>query len=132
MAGSDIDVVRAVFSAFAERDVERLVAMADPQMVFHTVTGDYAGHAQPYRGHEGLRRYFRDVAQVWEELTLTPTEFRPVGEIVLVTGRVNARSPARVISGSAGWIWRVRDGLAVYCRVYPSAAAAVADAEQAR
>ncbi len=128
VAGSDIDVVRAVFSAFAERDLERVLAMVDPEMVFHTVTGSYVGHDRPYRGHDGLRRYFRDVGRAWDELTLTPSEFREVGEVILVTGRVDARSPARVVSGSAGWIWRVRDGRAVYCRAYPSASAALADA----
>ena len=81
-------VVRAVFAAFAERDVERVLELIDPEVEFTPVTSDYAGRTEPYRGHDGIREYFRDVALVWDDLRLTPRDFREVGEsIVLVTGR---------------------------------------------
>ena len=94
------------------------------------MTGEQAGRTEPYRGHAGMRQYFRDVAAVWEELHLTPREFRPQGDLILVTGKVSARSRARTISGSTGWIWRVRDGKVVYGRVYDSAADAIAALEE--
>ena len=124
MERSDIDVVKEVYAAFAARDSERVVAVLDPDAVFIAVTGGILGRTQPYRGHEGMREYFRDVARVWDELVLTPREFEEVGDQILVTGRVSARSPSRMISGSTGWVWRVRDGLVVYARVYASAAEA--------
>jgi ketosteroid isomerase-like protein len=127
---TDIEVVREVFVAFAARDVERVLALADPEVVFTAVTGGVVGKAEPYRGHEGMREYFRDVADVWDELVLTPGEFRQVGDAILVTGKVNARSPARVVSGSTGWVWRVRDGRVVYGHVFPSAADAIAAVEE--
>ena len=126
MAGSDIDVVKAVCAAFTERDVEGVLAHADADMVFSPVTGDYAGRTEPYRGHDGLRQYFRDVAVVWDDLRIVPGEFRQTGNTILVTGRVSARSPARIVAGSTGWIWRLRDGLVVYARAYHSAAEAMA------
>ena len=125
----DIEVVREVFVAFAARDVERVIALVDPDVVFTAVTGGVVGKAEPYQGHEGMREYFRDVAEVWDEIVLTPREFRQVGDAILVTGKVNARSPARVVSGSTGWVWRVRDGRVVYGHVYPSAADAIAAVE---
>jgi ketosteroid isomerase-like protein len=118
---SDVDVVKAVFAAFAERDLERVLELAAPEIEFIAVTSDYAGRTGPYRGHDGIRQYFRDVAEVWDELRLAPTDYRIVGEQVLVTGRVSARSPARVVSGSTGWVWRVRAGKVVRARVYASA-----------
>lgn len=119
-------MVRAVFEAFAERDVEAVLARSHADIVFVAVTGDHAGRTEPYRGHDGLRQYFRDVAAVWDELRIVPGEFRRDGDTILVTGRVSARSPARIVAGSTGWIWRLRDGLVVYVRVYPSAADAMA------
>jgi uncharacterized protein len=121
---SDLDVVKEVYAAFAARDVERVVAALDPDVVFIAVTGGVVGRTEPYRGHEGMREYFSDVAQVWDELVLSPRDFEEVGDAILVTGRVSARSPARTISGSTGWVWRIRDGLVVYVRVYASAAEA--------
>jgi ketosteroid isomerase-like protein len=125
----DIEVVRAVFWAFSERDVEGMLEHAHEDIVFSAVTADYAGRTGPYLGHEGIRDYFRDVAAVWDEIRLTPTEFRRVGDTVLVTGKVSARSHARMIAGSAGWIWRVREGKIAYGRVYPSAGDAIAALE---
>jgi len=123
---SDIDVIKAVFEAFSERDVEGVVARSHPEVEFSAVTGDHAGRTEPYRGHDGLRQYFRDVSAVWDELRIVPGEYREDGDVILVTGRVSARSPARIVAGSTGWIWRVRDGLVTYARVYPSAADAMA------
>jgi ketosteroid isomerase-like protein len=120
-------VVKAVFAAFAERDLERVLDAIDPEMEFTAVTADLAGRTEPYRGHAGMREYFRDVAMVWDDLRLNPREFRKVGDSILVTGRVTARSPARIVDGSTGWIFRVRDGRVVYGRVYASAG----DAERA-
>jgi ketosteroid isomerase-like protein len=121
---TDIDVVKEVYAAFAARDIERVEALLDPDVVFIAVTGGIIGRTEPYRGHEGMREYFSDVALTWDELVLTPREFEEVGDAILVTGRVSARSPSRMISGSTGWVWRVRNGLVVYVRVYSSAAEA--------
>jgi ketosteroid isomerase-like protein len=96
-------------------------------MEFTPVTADLAGRTEPYRGHEGMREYFRDVSVVWDDLRLHPREFREVGDSILVTGRVTAHSPSRIVEGSTGWVFRVRDGRVVYGRVYASAA----DAEKA-
>jgi ketosteroid isomerase-like protein len=120
-------VVKAVFAAFAKRDLDGVLDVIDPEMEFTAVTADLAGRTEPYRGHEGMREYFRDVAVVWDDLRLNPREFRVVGDSILVTGRVTARSPSRIVEGSTGWVFRVRDGRVVYGRVYGSAR----DAEQA-
>ncbi len=47
-----------------------------------------------------------------------------------MTGKVSARSRSRTVTGSTGWIWRVRDGKVVYVRVYASAADAIAALEE--
>ena len=126
MIATDIEVVKATFAAFAERDLDRVLALADPDIEFTAVTGEHAGRTEPYRGHDGMRQYFRDVAAVWEELRLTPRDFHTSGDRILVTGRVSARSRSRTVTGSTGWIWRVRDGKVTYVRVYASAADALA------
>ena len=129
MIATDIELVKATFAAFAARDLETVLALADPAIELTVPTANQVGRTEPYRGHDGLREYFRDVASVWEELRLTPREFREHGGLILVTGKVSARSRSRTVSGSTGWVWRVRDGKVVYVRVYESAADAVAALE---
>jgi ketosteroid isomerase-like protein len=126
---TDIEVVKATFAAFAARDLAGVLALAHPDIEFTAVTGEHAGRTDPYRGHDGLREYFRDVASVWEELRLTPREFREEGDLILVTGKASARSRSRTVTGSTGWIWRVRDGKVAFVRVYASAADATAALE---
>ena len=130
MIATDIEVVKAAFAAFVARDLEAALALADADIEFSAVTGDHAGRADPYRGHDGLRQYFRDVASVWEELRLTPRDFRASGDRILVTGRVSARSRSRTVSGWTGWVWRVRGGKVTHVRVYASAADAIAAVEE--
>jgi ketosteroid isomerase-like protein len=126
MDETDRDVIEAVYTAFAERDVEGVIAHLHPDVEFSAVTGEEAGRADPYRGHDGVRQYFRDVAEIWDELRIVPGDYRHDGDKILVTGRVSARSPARIVAGSTGWIWRLVERRVVYVRVYPSAADAMA------
>ena len=128
---TDIEVVKGMFAAFADRDLDGVLAMADPEIEFAAVTGEQVGRKEPYRGHDGMRQYFRDVATVWEELRLTPREFRVVGDLVLVIGKVSARSRSRTITGSTGWVFRVRDGKVDYAHAYASAADAIAAVDDA-
>ncbi len=126
LIATDIEVVKATFDAFAARDLQAVLALSDPDIEFTAVTGEHAGRTDPYRGHDGMRQYFRDVAEVWEELRLTPREFREEDDLILVTGKVAARSRSRTVTGSTGWIWRVRNGKVTFVRVYASAADATA------
>lgn len=118
------DIVRAVFAAFSRRDIDSLLAITDPDIVFVPPTGRLVGRDEPYRGHAGLRSYFADVARLWEELRSEPDEYIEIDDRVLCTGRVYAWGVGRVIDAPAGWVWRLRDGLVVEGRVYETRRAA--------
>jgi ketosteroid isomerase-like protein len=122
--GQNAEIVRKVFAAFSRRDVEALLALCDPEIVFVPPTGRLAGRDEPYRGHDGLRAYFADVARVWQELRSEPEEYIEIDDRVLCTGRVYAWGVGRVIDAPAGWVWRVRDGLVVEGQVYETRRAA--------
>ena len=125
---TDIDIVRAVFDAFARRDMARVAALISDDMEFHAVTAEVAGREGPYRGHAGMEQYFADVEEIWEEIRLTPIDFEEVGDSILVTGRVWARGSGRVVDSSTGWLFKVREGQLVWARVFESAAEATAAA----
>ena len=117
--GRNVDIVREVFDAFSHRDAQRLIAVAHPDIVFSPPTRNLANDGKPYVGHEGLRRYLADVAQVWQELrSEPPSSSRSDPDRVLCTGRVYAWGVGRVVDSPAGWVWRVRDGLLIEGVVY--------------
>ena len=82
-------------------------------------------------GHAGLRQYFADVAQVWDELLVTAKEVRTRGDAILVIGHVYARSRQVGIRDiPAAWVWRLQGELLVEGAVYSGADEALAALER--
>jgi ketosteroid isomerase-like protein len=114
----DIGVVRAVYAAFAARDIEAgLAHVAQDCEIVVEGTARIAGRHEPYRGHDGLRDYFADVRRTWDELTLHADDFRALPGSVVVMGHVEGRRGEHRIRRKVLWTWRLRDGLAVAVRV---------------
>ena len=116
----NVDLARRMFDAFAVRDVGAALAVSSEDVEFLPVTANLTTGGVPYRGHEGLTRYFEDVERVWSEVRLSPAEFRAVGDAVLVLGSVHAHGGGMIIDNPTGWLFRVRDGKICWGRVYGS------------
>ena len=76
MPRENVEVVRQAIEAIRsddiEADIERLVALSDPGVEFRSVLAAVEGAT--YRGHEGIRRYFSDLADSWQEWQNEPEE----------------------------------------------------------
>jgi ketosteroid isomerase-like protein len=118
--GPNLEVVERMFAAFAERDLEALVELMDPDLEFLPVTANLTTGGVPYRGRDGMERYFEDVERVWPELRLFPEEYRPGEGSVLVLGRVVARGGGMILDRPTGWVAQLRDGRICRLRVYGS------------
>jgi ketosteroid isomerase-like protein len=128
MEPSNPDTVRAVFDAFNRRDIEAALAVVDEQVEFVAPTAEMANDGLPYIGHAGMRKYYADVAAVWKELEVTPTEIREVGDAVLVLGRVYGRADGGYIQDSpAQWVMRFRGDRVAWIHVYTNRTAAFAE-----
>ena len=112
MREAAIDLTEALFEAFTARDVEAMIGLLDPEMEFFPIgTARLTGIDAPYRGHDGMQRYFADVDLVWQELRVIPQHYELTDDRVLVTGRVYARDrQGGVIDSPAGWLWVIKDG----------------------
>src|SRR3954465_4146054 len=87
MAGEE--VIRKAYSAFANRDLDAMVAISDEEIAGPPVPGLLAGRGEAYRGCEGLAAYMDDLSGQWKRIELQPQHFLPVGDDrVLVFGRV--------------------------------------------
>jgi ketosteroid isomerase-like protein len=122
---SDIEVVRAIYAAFARRDLEAALAWVAPDCVIDLRgTLSRLGRTEPYRGHEGMREYFADVARVWEELVLHADDFRAIPGSVIVMGHVDGRVDGEPVRRNAVWTWKVSGGKATQVRVADTGPAA--------
>jgi ketosteroid isomerase-like protein len=114
----DIDVVRAIYAAFAARDVEGALAYVSSDCELDLKgTAARIGRTEPYRGHEGFREYFADVARVWDDLVLHAEDFRVIPGTVIVLGHVEARMNGEPVRRGAVWSWKVQGGKATHLRV---------------
>jgi len=114
-------LVQRLYECFNRRDEECLVELCDEGMEFYPVmTAEAIGREAPYRGPTGLHDYLSDVAEVWEELRITPGEIEARGDSLLVHGRAYARSRELGIRDvPVAWIWGVRGGRFVRGEVFP-------------
>jgi len=122
-----MELVRRLFDAFNRRDMDEIIAVCDEEMEFFpVVTAEAVGRDAPYVGPAGLRGYFADVEQVWEELQITPSELERHGQTLLVRGRVYARSRELGIRDlPVAWIWTLRENLFIRGEVFPDPEQAV-------
>jgi PAS domain S-box-containing protein len=122
---SEIDpvtIVTEAFDAFARRDLDGMLSRCHPDFVLRSfATAQRVERTTPYRGHEGVHAYLRDVATVWEELSLTLLTFRQAQESVIGFGRVEGRRPGERVLGSIMWVVRLRDDLIASIEVFQAA-----------
>ncbi len=118
-----VSIVRAAFAAFTRRDLDALLSVSHPDIVLRPFrdTSALTGRKAPYTGHQGIRTYFGDVAEVWKSLKLTPTAFRLANESIIVFGRAESSSAAETRMLDVLWIWRIREGLIASVEVFQNA-----------
>jgi ketosteroid isomerase-like protein len=122
-------VIRRLFDAFSRRDVDATIALMDPEVEFFAPTATLAHEGTSYRGHEGIRDYFADIDRLWEELRVTPAEYRSEDDKVLVLGQIHARGAVGYLADSpAGWLWQLSGGKVIHGHVYTNPDDAVRDA----
>ena len=129
MAESEIEVVRSVFAAFAERGTEGLLEHLDPEVEWR-VRRDLPD-AQVYRGHEGIRTLMSRFDEVVEEPYYEPAEVLDAGKRVVVLLRWGGRgrgSGVEFEEREETWVIEVEDGKVVRVEEYPNRAAAMAAA----
>lgn len=122
-----MELIERLYDAFNRRDPAGIVAVCDPSMEFFPLaTAEAVGREAPYSGREGLRDYLGDVAEVWEELQISPSQLEQQGATLLVRGRVYARSRELGIRDMpVAWLWEVRGELFVRGEVFPDPEQAV-------
>jgi ketosteroid isomerase-like protein len=89
MSQENVEVVRRSFEAFNARDVDQLVGLSHPDCEWLPFRAQLEGIV--YRGHEGVRRFVRDMDEDWAAFRIDPLEFHDRGERIAVIGRVRAR-----------------------------------------
>jgi ketosteroid isomerase-like protein len=105
-----IEPVRRFADAVNARDPEGALAVSHPEIEFLSVL---AVSGRAYRGHEGVRRYFEDVAAAWAEwrVELHRITEGPDGRVVIVmTMHFRGKESGAALSDTTAHVWTLEDG----------------------
>lgn len=114
---SNQGVVKALYTAFATRDVPAILGLADPQMVVtQTEQLPWGG---TYHGHAGLRA-FMEALLGRVDSRVEVEEYVEAGDRVVAIGRTRGavRSSGTPFDIRVAHVWTIRDGKAVRFEAY--------------
>src|SRR5205085_12548369 len=87
--------------------VERMLQLIHEDAEWHT----YRGAEVVYRGHEGIRRYYAEVAGTATTASARPYTVRELGEAVLVSGSLETSEPGGAMAQhQVHWVYWLTDG----------------------
>jgi ketosteroid isomerase-like protein len=119
LGGPKEEVVARLFEAFSRGDFKGTLALVHPEVVFQPMTAAVTQAGEPYRGHEGIRRYAEDLESYWEELTIQLAQIRAAGTAVVALGLVSGRGPAGSFEDApTTWVVKFRDGLVAHAQIF--------------
>lgn len=104
MSQENVEAVKALFAAFADRDFEAAAKVLDPSVEIHPgIVGGPEGAV--YHGPAGMRQFWSDVDAAWAEFRITTERFRELDGRILVLGRAFARGRDSGITLDAPAAW---------------------------
>ena len=82
MTSERVRIVSAGYEGWNRRDPEALLADLAPDVEWRTA-GVFPGLKDVYRGHEGVREFWRSMQEAWEIIEIAPRAFVEHGDKVL-------------------------------------------------
>jgi ketosteroid isomerase-like protein len=123
VGSENVETVRRIYESFRTRDNETAFALLDPEIEWDMSEGGIPGLSEVYHGHEGVRGFWRQWLDAWDEIYLDAAE-----PVELVDGRVSVtvmrqRNRGR---GTGIWVdmvpyvqvWTLRAGRAVVMKLH--------------
>jgi ketosteroid isomerase-like protein len=125
MSEKNVEIVSRLIEANRSDDFEAtirtFIALCDPDWEYTRVTAQV--EPGTYRGHDDIRRYLTDMAEVWEEWRSEPEEVFEVGpDTVVATVRFHGigKASGAPVEVRLGFAVTLSDGTIMRARTYPS------------
>ena len=117
MSQENVEIVRRVYDAAARRDAATVLALYDPDIELDAcqlgVAGIAGGNEAVYRGHDGLRRFFRGWHEAWTNVAYDFEELIDAGDehvIAVVTRHARGRASGVEVERPFALVWTLRGG----------------------
>jgi hypothetical protein len=110
---------RRLVETFNARDIEAFIAYCDPQIEFQSTFAAIGGAV--YYGHDGMRKWHRDLEDVWgDDFRAEPEAFFDLGEHTVAVDVLHGRGrhSGADVALPAAQVAKWRDGLIVWHKAY--------------
>ena len=118
MSEENVELHRHAIDAFNNRDLDAFLTLAHPDVVGTARVTAIEGRA--YRGHDGIREWWRDMLGVFPDFRIEVVSVRDAGDLTVAKMRASAHGEGSAAPFEA-FVWQVlewRDGLAVRWQTY--------------
>jgi ketosteroid isomerase-like protein len=118
MSAENVEVVRRAIDAFSRGDAGAFAALTTPEVEWTTGLGAIEG--ETFRGWEGVETYFGRLSSAWDSFEFLAAEYRDLGDVVLVLGRLEGRGRGGgvPVDSPVGAVWDLREGRICRLRAY--------------
>jgi uncharacterized protein len=125
MAQENVELVRRAYAALNAGDVEGLIELCDQD--FEIDMEERVFNPATYRGHDGIRRFYGEVREVWAEYRWDPEELidREDQVVALLHAQGRGRGSGVEIDRRVAMVWTLGGAKALAVRFYVDRAAAL-------
>jgi ketosteroid isomerase-like protein len=125
MSQENVEIVRRAHKALNGGDVDALVALCD--VAFRLDMSDRVLNPAVYEGHDGIRRFYAEVREVWASYTWEPEELVESGDdvIALLRSSGKGRGSGIEMERRTAMVWTVRENRATSLRFFRDREAAL-------
>jgi ketosteroid isomerase-like protein len=113
-----VEIVRRAHQALNDGDMDALLALCAAD--FHLDMSDRVFNPAVYDGHDGIRRFYSEVCDVWERYVWEPEELLEADDLVvaLIRSFGRGRGSGAEVERRTAMAWTVRAGRAQALRFY--------------
>src|SRR5258708_39356441 len=121
MSQANVDLLKALYAAFASGDIPAVLAALDPRIEWNEAENFIYADRNPYVGPQAvlegvLMRFGSD----WDEFTITPEEWLDAGDRIVVLGTYSGthKSTGKQVRAQFAHIVSVKEGRVVRFQQY--------------
>jgi ketosteroid isomerase-like protein len=118
MSSQNAEIVLRAHEALNSGDIDALVTLCDTS--FRLDMSERVFNPAVYEGHDGIRRFYSEVRDVWESYVWEPEQLIEAGHevVVLLRSTGKGRGSGVEVERQTAMVWSVREGRAVALRFF--------------
>lgn len=121
MSQANVDLIHAIYDAFAAGDIAGVLGGMSPDIVWNEAENFPYADRNPYRGPEAvLHGVFARIGAEWDAFEAVAEELIDGGDTVVALGRYRGtcKATGRAIDAQLAHVWRIEGGKAARFQQY--------------